>query len=69
MVGIVLAMFEVGLLVTSPLISMTLQKFGKKNYILLGILLTILASVGFGLLVYIKNDTTFYILSLFLRFL
>jgi MFS family permease len=69
MVGIVLAMMEGGILVTSPLISLTLQKVGRKNYILIGHLAMILASTGFGLLVYIENDTTFFVLSLVLRFI
>ena len=56
MVGIVLAMFELGVLLCSPLVSMSLQKVGRKNYILIGNLTTIMASVGFGMLVYIKDD-------------
>ena len=53
MVGSVLSMFEVGVLITSPIISMTMSKVGRKNYILLGNLAEIFSSVGFGLLVYI----------------
>ena len=41
---------------------------GRKNFILLGNVSTILASIGFGLLVYVKNDNTFFVLSLVLRF-
>jgi MFS family permease len=35
---------------------------------MIGTLATILASIGFGLLVYVKDDMTFFVLSLALRF-
>jgi MFS family permease len=62
-------MFEFGVLVTSPLVGLTLQKVGRKNYVLIGTLSTILASIGFGLLVYVSNDTLFFVLSIILRFI
>jgi MFS family permease len=40
---------------------------GRKNFIIIGNIAQILSSIGFGLLVYIKNDTTFFVLSLLLR--
>eukprot|EP00347_Sterkiella_histriomuscorum_P005636 403355840 len=68
-VGIVLAMFEGGVLITSPLIGMSLSNVGRKNYIIIGYISCIIASTGFGLLVYIENDITFFIVSIFLRIL
>ena len=68
MVGIVLAMMEVGILASSPFISMILQKLGRKNFILIGHFVMIMASIGFGLLVYIQNDDTFFWISIGLRF-
>lgn len=69
MVGTVLSMFELSVLLCSPLVSMSLQKVGKKNFILFGALSTISASIGFGLLVYVSNDTLFFVLSLIMRFI
>lgn len=68
MVGTVLAMMEVGILASSPIISMILQKVGRKNFILLGHLVMIISSVGFGLLVYVESDITFFWISIGLRF-
>lgn len=68
MVGIVLATMEVGILLSSPFISMILQKVGRKNFILLGHIVMILASAGFGLLVYVESDSIFFWLSVVLRF-
>ena len=69
MVGTVLSMFEIGYLVCSPIISMTMGKVGKKNFILIGNLAQIFSSVGFGLLVYIKNDMVFFVMSIILKFM
>lgn len=67
MVGIVLASMEGGILLSSPLISVLLQKVGRKNFIIIGHLIMILASIGFGLLVYIENDIAFFWISIGLR--
>lgn len=67
MVGIVLASMEAGILLSSPLISLLLQKVGRKNFIIIGHLIMILASIGFGLLVYIENDIAFFWISIGLR--
>jgi len=66
-VGIVLAMFEGGVLIFSPIVSLLLPKVGRKNFILIGILAMILASAGFGTLVYVENDNWFFWLSIGLR--
>ena len=69
MIGVVLAMFEIGYLLTSPIISLTMAKVGRKNYILIGDSAQVISSLGFGLLVYIENDMNFYWISLILKFL
>ncbi len=69
MVGIVLAMFEGGVLLTSPIVSMLLPKIGRKNFIIIGFISVVVASAGFGLLVYVDNDNLFFGLSLVLRFI
>jgi MFS family permease len=58
---------EAGILLSSPLISLLLQKVGRKNFIIIGHLIMILASIGFGLLVYIENDIAFFWISIGLR--
>ena len=40
---------------------------GRKNFIIFGILCMVLASAGFGLVVFIKDDTWFFVASLALR--
>ena len=67
MVGTVLAMMEVGILVSSPFISMFLQNVGRKNFIIIGHIVMILSSIGFGLLVYIEKDSAFFWISIALR--
>ena len=49
-------MFEGGELLASPLIGITLSKVGKRNYIFLGNLTCIIASVGFGLLTHVSDE-------------
>eukprot|EP00347_Sterkiella_histriomuscorum_P004444 403360434 len=68
-VGIVLAMFECGILITTPLVGKYLAKVGRKNFIIIGYICCMLASTGFGLLVYIKDDVTFFASSISLRLL
>ena len=67
MVGIVLAMFEGGVLIFSPIVSLLLQKVGRKNFIMIGNFFMVLSSIGFGMLIYIEDDTTFFIISIALR--
>lgn len=67
MVGIVLSMFEAGILISSPFVSMLLSKVGRKNFVIIGNILMVVASMCFGLLVYVENDTVFFILSLIFR--
>jgi MFS family permease len=67
MVGVVLAMFEGGILITSPLVGLLLQKVGRKNFIIIGNICMIASSVGFGLTVYIDNDIAFFVVSVLLR--
>ena len=69
MVGIVLSTYEIGILISSPLVSITLQRVGRKNFVIIGTLSCALASIGFGLSVYIENDIAFFILSLAMRFI
>ena len=67
MVGVVLAMFEGSILIASPIVSLLLQRVGRKRFIIIGNIAMILSSVGFGLTVYIEDDTTYFITSIILR--
>ena len=69
MIGVVLAMFEVGVLITSTTVSLAIQKVGRKNFIMMGSFIMIAASVGFGMLAYVVNDHAFLGLSMLMRFL
>ena len=69
MVGVVLATFEIAILITVPVVSHYLKELGRKNFVVAGCILMILASVGFGLTVYIENDIGFFVVSIVLRFI
>ncbi|CDW87636.1 permeases of the major facilitator superfamily [Stylonychia lemnae] len=53
---ITFSMFEVGVLISSPIIAIVLPKIGRKNSIIIGQLTCISASIGFGLLVFISDE-------------
>jgi hypothetical protein len=61
-------MFQLAYLVFSPIIGGNLQKIGRKTAIVSGYGIIVMATVGFGLLVYIRNDLGFMVASLLLRF-
>lgn len=67
LVGVTLAMFEASVLLSSYLISLALQKVGRKRFIILGNSCMIAATVGFGLTFHIEDDKAFLILSIALR--
>jgi hypothetical protein len=48
-------MFQVAYLMVAPLVGSNLQRIGRKNSILIGYTLCMLATVGFGLISYIPQ--------------
>jgi MFS family permease len=42
-------MFQVAYLMCAPFVGQNLQRFGRKNMIIMGYILCIMATVGFGL--------------------
>lgn len=48
-VGLVLSMFQIAYLIMAPIVGMNLQRVGRKNMILIGYSLCILATICFGL--------------------
>ena len=69
--SIILAMYNVARLLLSTTVGATMNKVGRKNYILIGFAFMILSTVGFGLLDYLPNDAVwiFFGCSIFFRFL
>jgi MFS family permease len=49
-------MFQVAYLVASMIMGAILQKIGRKNAIVIGYILIVSATVGFGLLTYVENE-------------
>lgn len=56
--GIILAMYQVARLLLSTTIGGTMSKFGKKNYMMVGFCLFILASLGFAGLGLMEGKST-----------
>jgi MFS family permease len=48
-VGLVLSMFQIAYLIMAPIVGMNLQRVGRKNMILIGYSLCIIATICFGL--------------------
>jgi len=78
-IGLVLAMFQIAYLIMAPIVGQNLQRFGRKNMILAGYTLCILATIGFGLCSHIgpkqekitdddSGSKLFFGLSLVIRF-
>lgn len=67
MVGVVLSMFELFLLIASPFVSVWQDKVGRKNFIIIGNICTMLSSIGFGFLTFVESDMLFFGLSLVMR--
>jgi len=71
MVGIILSMFQLAYLIAAPFVGAFLGKIGRKTTIVIGYILIILATIGFGLLAYVpdNNDVPFFVLGLIFRFI
>ena len=50
-------MFQVAYLTCAPIVGQNLQRFGRKNMIVVGYTLCILATIGFGLCANVPKDT------------
>lgn len=48
-------MFQVAYLMVAPLVGSNMQRIGRKNSILIGYTLCMLATVGFGLISYVPQ--------------
>jgi len=61
--------FEVAALIFSPIVGQMLEKMGRKNSILIGFIILILASIGIACTYFIENDKIFLIASVIARFI
>jgi hypothetical protein len=53
-------MYQISRLLLSIPIGSTLQRVGKKNYILIGFMVLVLANIGFACIVFVENDWVFF---------
>lgn len=68
--GVILAMYQVARLLLSTTIGGTMQKVGRKNYIMIGFVLLIISTVGFALIGYVDTEYgwLFFASAIVLRF-
>lgn len=69
--AIVVSMYNVARLLFSTTVGSTMNKVGRKNYILIGFAIMVVSSVGFGLLSLLPEDSVwiFFGSSIALRFM
>lgn len=69
--SVILAMYNVARLLLSTTVGATMNKVGRKNYILIGFAFMILSTIGFGLLDFLPNNQVwvFFGGAVFFRFL
>lgn len=76
-IGMVLAMSQVGILVAAPVVAIFMAKVGRKNCIIVGYIIGILSSLGFGFLSFIpaspapdcSTHMETFVLALIIRFI
>jgi MFS family permease len=61
--------FEVAALLFSPIVGHMLEKVGRKNSILFGFAVIVLATLSLSMTVLIENDFTFLLVSIIARFI
>jgi MFS family permease len=66
-VGVLLATYQIGFLLTAPFVAETLPKLGRKNVVIYSLFTMSLSTIIFACAGYIKNDGWFYALSLSAR--
>ena len=49
-------MFEIAYIISAPIIGLTLQKVGRKNYVILGYLIIVIGTVGTAFLPHFKDS-------------
>jgi MFS family permease len=54
-------MFQIGYLITAPVVGATMHRVGRKKYIIIGFIAIIIATVGLGILSEVKHKLTAYV--------
>ena len=49
-IALIIAMFEIAYIISTPIIGYTLERVGRKNYIVLGYLIIVIGTIGTGFL-------------------
>ena len=70
MVSIVLCSFELSGVLFTPINATTISKMGRKNAILIGLIIICLSTISLGLIAFIDNEhwALFFVLSVISRF-
>lgn len=68
-VGCLMSVFPVGFLISAPIIGSNLERAGRKNIEIAGIVLMTVSTLTFGLASYFKNVWVFYTISTVARFM
>jgi MFS family permease len=68
-VGILMSVFPVGFLIAAPLTGMYAESIGRRNVLLIGVLVFSVATLTFGMASYSKKASVFYWISLGARFM
>ena len=68
-VAIIIAMFEIAYIISSPIIGHSLDRIGRKNYIIIGYLIIVVGTIGTAFLPYMESKTAFIALAIVFRFL
>ena len=55
-------------LIFSPVVGLMLERLGRKNSIMIGFVVTVLATISLALTVLIEDDYTFLVVSIVARF-
>lgn len=66
-VGFMMAIFPLTNTITAPLIGVLLESTGRRNTLWIGICTMTLSTLGFGFASFLKDDFSFYIVSLVIR--
>jgi len=67
-VGCLMSIFPIGFLIAAPLLGANLEKFGRKNTVIAGVLMMTVATLIFGCASYFGDNVwAFYFVSMFAR--
>ena len=68
-VGILLSMYQLGFILTAPVIGEKVGSLGRKRVIITGLIIMSIAVLIFAAAAFFTNDAAFYTISLIARFI